>query len=79
MRAVAGTGDEFQIRLHRLPDGLDVMTVVVEHDSPSAADQVANEIRSRCEVRCSVQRVPLNSLPKTQMKAKRVFDERSNS
>lgn len=77
VRAVPGTGDEFQIRLARQPDGLDVMTVVVEHEAPSAAQQVAGEIRSRCEVRCTVQVVPVNSLPKSQMKAKRVFDERS--
>lgn len=79
VRAVAGTGDEFQIRLVTQPDGLDVMTVVVEHESTSAAKSVEHEIRSRCEVRCSVQVASPGSLPKTQMKAKRVFDERNKS
>lgn len=79
VRAVAGTGDEFQIRLATQPDGLDVMTVVVEHESTSVAKAVEHEIRSRCEVRCSVQVASPGSLPKTQMKAKRVFDERKKS
>jgi phenylacetate-CoA ligase len=79
VRAVDGTGDEFQIYLTKQPDGLDVMTVKVEHNSSSAADLVAREIRSRCEIRCAVEVVPPNSLPKSQMKAKRVFDERTQA
>jgi phenylacetate-CoA ligase len=77
VRAVAGTGDEFQIRLATGENGLDVMTVLVEHVDPAAADSVAREIRSRCEVRCDVTVLAPNTLPKTEMKAKRVFDERS--
>ncbi|MBV7380018.1 phenylacetate--CoA ligase family protein [Maritimibacter dapengensis] len=76
VRAVSGTGDEFQIRLTTKDDGLDVMTVLVEHDS-DVSDQVAREIRSRCEVRCAVETVAPNTLPKSEMKAKRVFDERN--
>ncbi|GAB3046333.1 phenylacetate--CoA ligase [Parafrigoribacterium mesophilum] len=76
VRAVAGTGDEFQIRLSTQPDGLDTMTVVVEHREISSAAQVATEIHSRCEVRCKVEVVSPNTLPKAEMKAKRVFDER---
>lgn len=76
VRAVRGTGDEFQVRLTTESDGLDVMAVVVEHTDASVADVVANEIRSRCEVRCTVKVVDPNTLPKSQMKAKRVFDER---
>lgn len=76
VRAVAGTGDEFQIRLMTREDGLDVMTVVVEHADPGAGDAVAGEIRTRCEVRADVEVVAPDTLPKTEMKAKRVFDER---
>lgn len=76
VRAVEGTGDEFEIRLSTRPDGLDVMTVVVEHTDPAVAGTVAGQVRSRCEVRCEVEVVAPNSLPKSEMKAKRVIDER---
>ena len=76
VRAVAGTGDEFQIHLRKQADGLDVMSVIIEHTDTAAGMAVAREIRSRCEVRCDVQVVAPNVLPKSQMKAKRVFDER---
>jgi phenylacetate-CoA ligase len=76
VRAVPGAGDEFQIRLRTLDDGLDVMTVVVEHDDRSIGERIAREIRSRCEVRCEVDVLAPNTLPKTEMKAKRVIDER---
>ncbi|WP_417564795.1 phenylacetate--CoA ligase family protein [Microbacterium sp.] len=76
VRSFPGAGDEFQIRLSTQPDGLDVMTVVVEHDDPSAAEAIARDVRSRCEVRATVQVVAPDTLPKTEMKAKRVVDER---
>jgi phenylacetate-CoA ligase len=77
VRSVPGTGDEFQIRLTTREDGLDVMTVLVEHPDQAAGEIVANEIRSRCEIRCQVEVLTPDTLPKTEMKAKRVFDERS--
>lgn len=77
VRAVPGTLDEFQIRLRTQDDGLDVMQVLVEHTDPAAADAVAREIRTRCEIRCGVEVVAPNSLPKSEMKAKRVYDERN--
>lgn len=77
VRAVAGTGDEFQIKLVTNDSGLDVMTVQVEHTDIAAGAAVEKEIRSRCEIRCSVDVVPPDTLPKTEMKAKRVFDERN--
>ena len=76
VRAVKGTGDEFQIRLKTLDDGLDVMTVLIEHAEAAAGEAVTREIRSRCEIRCAVEVVAPNSLPKSEMKAKRVYDER---
>ncbi len=77
VRAVRGTGDEFQIRLSTQPDGLDTMTILVEHTDPTVADDVAREIRSRCEVRSAVEIVAPDSLPKSEMKSKRVVDERN--
>lgn len=79
VRAVPGAGDEFQIRLTTQADGLDVMTVLVEHSDPVVAERVAGEIRSRCEIRCEVQVLAPHSLPKTEMKARRVHDERNKS
>ena len=75
VRAIPGTGDEFQIRLSTQDDGMDVMVVLVEHTA-DVGDAVAREIRSRCEIRCEVQVLAPNTLPKTEMKAKRVFDQR---
>lgn len=39
--------------------------------------RVAKAIRSHCEIRCAVEVVAPDTLPKSEMKAKRVFDERS--
>jgi phenylacetate-CoA ligase len=82
VRAVAGTGDEFEIVLKTSSDGLPVMVVRVEHsDDPSSSsisEKVVAQIRSHCEVRATVEVVPPNSLPKTEFKAKRVRDERTN-
>lgn len=79
VRAVAGTGDEFQIKLQTQPDGMDTMTVLVEHANSEAAANVAAEIRSRCEIKCEVEVLPPDTLPKTEMKAKRVLDERDKT
>jgi len=76
VRAVAGIGDEYEIVLASNADGLDVMTVRVEHASPSVATDVAAEIRTRCEIRCDVEVLAPGTLPKTEFKARRVRDTR---
>ena len=77
VRAIDGIGDEFEIVLTTDDGGLPVMNIRVEHDSGSAiADAVVDEIRTRCEVRASVEVQPPGTLPKTEFKAKRVRDER---
>ena len=80
VRAVAGVGDEFEIVLARRDDGLDVMTVRVEHPTHAApaavAEQIAGELRTRCEVRADVEVLVPNTLPKTEFKARRVRDTR---
>jgi phenylacetate-CoA ligase len=80
VRSVDGVGDEFEIVLATNPDGLDVMTVRVEHPDqarPSAvAAAVAGEIRSRCEVRAEAEVLAPGTLPKTEFKARRVRDLR---
>ena len=78
VRAVDGIGDEFEIVLTTNDDGLHVMDVRVEHSDggDTIAEEVANEIRTRCEVRADVEVLAPNTLPKTEFKAKRVRDER---
>jgi phenylacetate-CoA ligase len=80
VRAVPGIGDEFEIILSTRDDGLDLMTVRVEHAghaTPGAiVEQVGAELRSRCEVRAGVEVLAPNTLPKTEFKAKRVRDNR---
>jgi phenylacetate-CoA ligase len=80
VRAVPGIGDEFEIVLTTNPDGLDVMDIRVEHADHASPDDiaetVANEVRSRCEVRVGIEILAPDTLPKTEFKAKRVRDER---
>ncbi|MBT3552216.1 MAG: AMP-binding protein [Rhodospirillaceae bacterium] len=78
VRAVAGVGDEYEIVLNTNADGLDIMTARIEHAEQSAGDLVANEIRSRCEIRADVEVLALGTLPKTEFKAKRIRDERGD-
>jgi phenylacetate-CoA ligase len=81
VRSFAGTGDEFEIVLATAPDGLDVMTVRLEHGDflqPKALSAaVAAEIRTRCEVRVDVEVLRPGTLPKTEFKAARVKDRRT--
>ena len=83
VRCVGGTGDEFEIVLATNADGLDVMTVRVEHprfrERRARADKVADEIRTRCEVRSDVEVLKPGTLPKTEFKAARVKDRRGYS
>jgi phenylacetate-CoA ligase len=77
VRSIDGIGDEFEIVLLTNPDGLEVMTVRVEHYSgESIAGAVAEEIRTCCEVRATVEVLTPGTLPRTEFKAARVKDRR---
>jgi phenylacetate-CoA ligase len=79
VRCIAGTGDEFEIVLATNSDGLDTMTVRVEHSDFQGSGihaRVADEVRTRCEVRIDVEVLKLGTLPKTEFKAARVKDRR---
>jgi phenylacetate-CoA ligase len=81
VRALPGTGDEFEIVLSSDDGGLDVMTVRCEHadHAASGADlrgRLEEEIRARCEVRVTADVLALGTLPKTEFKAQRVKDLR---
>src|SRR6185312_11393483 len=80
VRSVAGTGDEFEIVLAANDEGMDVMTVRVEHVDFATGEKlsrrIAGEIRARCEVRVDVEVLRPGTLPKTEFKARRVKDLR---
>lgn len=83
MRALPGSGDEFEIVLSTDDGGLDIMTVRCEHfdhASSSAAlrRHLEEEIRARCEVRVSAEILAPGTLPKTEFKAQRVKDRRKS-
>jgi len=77
-------GSEYQVHLYHREDGRDMMLLKVERiggESPDAdrqlADLISSEIRSKILVRPQVQLVDYGSLPRTERKSKRVFDQRN--
>jgi phenylacetate-CoA ligase len=81
VRALPGTGDEFEIVLSTDSTGLDIMTVRCEHSDHASSgaalsERLAEEIRSRCEVRVTANVLAPGTLPKTEFKAHRVKDLR---
>ena len=80
VRAVPGAGDEFEIVLATNTDGLDIMTIRLEHASHEAPQEVsravAAQVRTQCEIQAGVEVLAPGTLPKTEFKAKRVRDER---
>jgi phenylacetate-CoA ligase len=81
VRALPGTGDEFEIVLSTDEGGLDIMTVRCEHiehatRATALSRHLEHEIRARCEVRVSAEVLAPGTLPKTEFKAQRVKDQR---
>ncbi len=76
VRAIPNIGDEYEVLIETTEAGLDVMTVRIEHTDDVSA-QVANEIKTRCEVTVAVEVLAPDTLPKTEFKAKRILDERN--
>ena len=84
VRALPGTGDEFEIVLTTDGGGLDIMTVRCEHPDYATGGtelcrRLEQEIRSRCEVRVAAEVLAPGTLPKTEFKAQRVKDLRRKS
>ncbi len=78
-----GVGSEYQVILYRKEDGKDYMTIRVERDparSPGGDKELAARIRDRIKreilVSANVEIVDYGSLPRTERKSKRVFDNR---
>jgi phenylacetate-CoA ligase len=80
---VSQVGSEFQVLLDRGKDGKDYMTIRVERtekgdrgEDRAAADRIENLISHQLLVSGKVEVVDHQSLPRTERKSKRVFDNR---
>lgn len=79
-----GVGSEYQIHLTHLEDGKDYMLIKVERaggasagDDKALAKLLEREIRKEALVSGTVEIVDYQSLPRTERKSKRVFDNRT--
>jgi phenylacetate-CoA ligase len=78
-----GIGSEYQIILDRKEDGKDYMTIKVERDQgvdrekdPELSTKVAEEVKKQVLVSAGVEIVDYGTLPRSERKSKRVFDNR---
>jgi len=78
-----GVGSEFQVMLERGQDGKDYLTVKVERaekakpeDDKVLAARLEHQLSHKILVSGKVVIVPFQSLPRTERKSKRVFDQR---
>jgi phenylacetate-CoA ligase len=83
LSSVADAGCEYQIHLDRKTDGKDYMTVRLECSEgfdPSAKTELANkvsqEIKNKVMVSAHVEVLDYGSLPRSERKSKRIFDNR---
>jgi phenylacetate-CoA ligase len=81
---IRGVGSEYQVNLFHREDGRDVMLIKVERDQEALpegdrtlAEAIAAEIRKQIMVRVQVEILDYGSLPRTERKSKRVFDNRT--
>jgi len=83
LSGINGIGSEYQIHLHRKEDGRDYMTLKVErnHRVDKTLDSalkktVREEIKKQILVSAKIEVVDYGSLPRSERKSKRVFDNR---
>jgi phenylacetate-CoA ligase len=83
LSGINGIGSEYQIILDRKADGKDYMTIKVERDQagnnkndPQTAKKIGEEIKKQILVSAAVEIVDHGSLPRSERKSKRVFDNR---
>jgi len=81
---IGGIGSEYQVLLDRKADGKDYMTVKVERgadnaeaDTASTVRTIASEIKRNLMVSCAVDMLPYGTLPRSERKTKRIFDNRA--
>jgi phenylacetate-CoA ligase len=82
---IAEASCEYQVHLDRKEDGKDYMTIRLEgcegYDpsrKPELAAAVKSEIKNKVMVSCEVEIVEYCSLPRSERKSKRFFDNRPN-
>lgn len=80
---IKGVGSEYQVILDRGSDGKDYMTLKVErqHDVESSLDKdtsqiIEKEIKNQIMVSVKTEVIEYGSLPRTERKSKRIFDNR---
>ena len=77
LHRIDGVGPEYQLHIRRDIEHGDVLTVVVEGEQRDGLhDELAHQLREGLSVRPDVDVVPFGTLPRTERKAKRVFDHR---
>jgi phenylacetate-CoA ligase len=83
LSGIGGIGSEYQVLLDRKADGKEYMTVKVERaadaaeaDVEAVARIVASEIRRNLMVSCKVEMLQYGTLPRSERKTKRLFDNR---
>ena len=83
---VSDVGSEYQILLDHQENGRDMMTLKVERsdsasrdDDKALASMISDKMRRRLLVRAEVVITDYNTLPRTQKKSQRVFDNRNGN
>lgn len=83
LSGITGIGSEYQVYLDRKEDGKDYMTLKVEMDQDMdkalAVDlsrKIKNEIKNQVMVSPDVELVEYGTLPRSERKSKRIFDNR---
>ncbi|MFO7984319.1 MAG: phenylacetate--CoA ligase [Desulfatiglandaceae bacterium] len=83
LSGIEGIGSEYQVMLDRRSDGRDYMTLKVElkegaglDQSPGLGKKIAGEIKKQIMVSTDVELLAYGSLPRSERKSKRVFDNR---
>jgi phenylacetate-CoA ligase len=83
LSGIRGIGSEYQIILDREEDGRDYMTLRVERDHGVGKDQdaelakkIGEEIKKQILVSANIELLEYGSLPRSESKSRRVFDNR---
>jgi len=85
LSGIDGIGSEYQIILDRKADGKDYMTIKVERGQDTKSDRdeelaknIGAEIKKQIMVSGNIEIVEYGSLPRSERKSKRVFDNRGD-